>query len=86
MISRTARHRESIPSLHLIAAACTTYAVGALGIGAIDRGFLLMAWLIAGFLAVAIYLTLDAHGRLVNAYTLFFTAVIGACLAGYAIL
>ncbi|MCC6915261.1 MAG: hypothetical protein IT566_16300 [Rhodospirillaceae bacterium] len=76
-------HRETVPSPLMIAASSAVYVGGAVGVGFFDRGFLLMAWLMTVFLAVAVYLTLDSHGRLINAYTLFFTGVIAVSAAGY---
>lgn len=76
-------HREKAPSPALIAAGSAVYVGGAIGIGLFDSGFLLLGWLMTVFLAVAVYLTLDAHGRLINAYTLFFSGVIAASAAGY---
>lgn len=78
-----ARRREKVPSAELIAGSCATYFLGALGIGAIDSGFLLLAWLMTGFLAIALYLTLDGRGSLLNPYTLFFGGTVGASVAGY---
>jgi hypothetical protein len=79
-------HREKVPSPAAIAVGSAIYVGGAIGIGLFDRGFLLMAWLMTVFLAMAVYLTLDAHGRLVNAYTVFFASVIAASTAGYFLL
>jgi len=67
----------------MIAASCAVYVGGAIGVGLFDQGFLLLAWLMTVFLGVAVYLTLDAHGRLINAYTVFFTSVIALSVAGY---
>lgn len=76
-------HREKAPTPMMIAASSAVYVGGAIGIGLFDRGFLLMAWLMTVFLAVAVYLTLDAHGRLINAYTVFFSTIIAASAFGY---
>ncbi len=69
-------HREKVPSPLWIAASSAIYVGGAVGVGLFNQGFLLLAWLMTVFLAMAVYLTLDAHGRIVNAYTLFFTGII----------
>lgn len=79
------RHREKGPSPTLIAVSCAAYFLGAAGIGQLDTGFLLLAWLMLGFLAIAVYLTLDAHGSLLNAYTLFFATLVGMSLGGFAL-
>lgn len=76
-------HREKAPSSGMIAVGSAIYVGGAVAIGLFDKGFLLMAWLMTVFLAVAVYLTLDANGRLVNAYTMFFAGVIAASTMGY---
>ncbi|MGE3333162.1 MAG: hypothetical protein AB7I36_05930 [Rhodospirillaceae bacterium] len=69
-------HREKGPSPLWIAVSSAIYVGGAVGVGIINQGFLLLAWLMTVFLAMAVYLTLDAHGRLINAYTIFFTSII----------
>lgn len=77
------RYREAAPTPALIAFSCAAYFLGAVGIGLLDRGFLLLAWLMTGFLAIAIYLTLDAKGSLINAYTVSLGGIVALNVAGY---
>ncbi len=85
-IGFTHSHRESVPSPRVIAVSSAIYVGGAIAVGLLDKGFLLLAWLMTLFLAMAVYLTLDAHGRLFNAYTVFFAGIIGAAIAGHFLL
>ena len=75
--------RESVPSPLAIGVSVFTYFFGALGVYRIDPGFLLMAWLMGGFLLLTVYMTFDARGSLLNPYTLFFAGTVLACLGGY---
>ena len=80
---RIARFREKAPSAAQIALSSAVYFLGAVGVGLHDRGFLLLAWLMAGFLGVAVYLALDGRGSLINSWTVFFGAVVSANVVGY---
>jgi len=75
--------RRDAPSPRAWSASVLTYALGSVAVAAIDQGFLLVAWLMCGPLAVTVYLTFDDHHSLLNAYTLFFSAIVLGCLAGY---
>lgn len=80
---RARRKRESIPSPAAISIFILVFAGGAATVGSLGSGLLLFAWLMAGPLAVTIYLTRDAGGSLINPYTLFFAAIIAASLGAY---
>jgi len=74
---------EAPPSVTAICIAVCVYFFGALGVSTINHGFLLMAWLLSGFLAVTIYMTIEARGTFLNPYTMFFATGVLICLGGY---
>ncbi|MGE4063224.1 MAG: hypothetical protein AB7E79_07625 [Rhodospirillaceae bacterium] len=87
LVRRAARHfkrrREKPLSPAAIAVSILIYALGAATAGYFGSGLLLFAWLMAGPLAVTVYLTFDGHGSLLNPYTLFFAAIVAASVAAH---
>lgn len=59
------------------------YALGLYAVGFLDIGFLLFSWLMAGPLAVTVYLTFDGRGSLMNPFTLFFAAIVLASFTAH---
>lgn len=81
-----ARHRDKRPlTPRMVAIACALYYPAGLAIGFIDQKFLLMAWLMAGFLGVSLYLALDRRMTLLNPGTVFFSTAVLGCLGGFAL-
>ncbi len=80
---RSAALREKVPSPLAICTSICVYFFGALGVYVFDHVFLLSAWLAAGPLLFAVYLTRDAKGSLLNPYTLFFSGLVVVNLCGY---
>ncbi len=78
------RHGDAYPlTPRMVAISCALYCPVGLGVAAIDQKFLLMAWFMAGFLGLALYLTVDRRLPLANPGTLFFSATIAGCLAAF---
>jgi hypothetical protein len=77
---RIPRHREKMPSIGAISLFVLVFALGAVSVGYLGSGLLLLAWLMAGPLAITIYLTFDGRGSLLNPYTLFFGAIVAGCV------
>ena len=67
----------------MVAIACVIYCAAGLAIGTFDQRFLLMAWIMAGFLGLSLYFTVDQRLSLANPGTMFFSAAVLGCLAGY---
>jgi len=85
-IKRVSRKREKPPSELAIATLALAYFGGALAVCLFNQGYLLAAWLTTGPLFVTVYLTFDGiRGSLLNPYTLFFAAVLVACVAGFCV-
>jgi hypothetical protein len=82
-VHRSPRNRDKPLSPLMVGLACAIYCPVALGIEAIDHGFLLFAWFMAGLLGISIYLVLDRNKSLANPYTLFFAGVTAASVGGY---
>lgn len=79
------RHADPHPlTPRMIAIACGLYCPAGLVIGHFDQRFLLMAWVLAGFLGLSLYLTLDRHMPLANPGTLFFGGSVLGCLGAFA--
>lgn len=68
-----------------VAITSALYCPAGLAIGFIDQKFLLMAWVMAGFLGLSLYLTLDRRMPLANPGTVFFSATVLGCLGGFAL-
>lgn len=78
------RHRDARPlTPGMIAIACALYCPAGLAIGFFDQRFLLMAWIMAGFLGLSVYFTLDWRMPLANPGTAFFSTAVVGCLAGF---
>ncbi len=75
--------REKSPPPAAASLAVLGYFFGALGVHEIDPGYLLMAWMLAGLMALTIYYTVLGKGSLLNPYTMFFAAASMVCIAGY---
>ena len=74
-------YRDLGPTPWAISATAAAYFLGALAIETFDTLYLLMAWLMAGFLAMSLYASKKGHP--VNGATAFFTLVVGGCIAMY---
>lgn len=80
------RHGDEHPlTPRMIAIACALYCPAGIAIGSIDQRFLLMAWIMAGFLGLSLYFTLDRRLSLVNPSNLFFSVSVLGCLSGFAL-
>ncbi|MBX7200484.1 MAG: hypothetical protein K1X51_14045 [Rhodospirillaceae bacterium] len=78
------RHGDEHPlTPRMVAIAGAVYCPTAVAIGLFDNKFLLMAWIMAGFLGLSLYLALDRRMPLINPGTLFFSATVLGCLAGF---
>ena len=67
----------------MVALAGAVYCPTAIAIGLFDHRFLLMAWIMTGFLGLSLYLTFDRRMPLLNPGTLFFGTMVIGCLAGF---
>ena len=83
IIQRIGRKREKPPSELAIGIFVLAYSFGALGVYYFDTRYLLLAWLMTGPLVVTVYMTYEGRGSLLNPYTLFFAAIIAACVFAY---
>lgn len=78
------RHGDDRPlTPRMVAITCAIYWPAGLAIGTLDQKFLLMAWIMAGFLGLSLYFTLDRRMSLANPGTMFFSVAVLGCLAGY---
>lgn len=68
-----------------VAITSALYCPAGLAIGAVDQKFLLMAWVMAGFLGLSIYLTLDRRMPIANPGTVFFSGAVLSCIASFAL-
>jgi len=82
---RSAERREKYPSPTALASCVFVFFLTALAISGLNAGFLLFGWLMMGPLAIAVYVTLDIKGPLVNAYTVLFGMIAASSFAAYAV-